>query len=107
QANSQRVYPEGKLASQVLGFVDANGEGKYGVESALDSDLRGVDGWLKSVTDVNDVPLTIGNRNIDQPAVDGKNIVLSIDRNIQQKARQALADGLKRTGATNASMLVI
>lgn len=107
QANSQRVYPEKNLASQVLGFVDGDGEGQYGIESASNDELKGVDGLLRSVTDVNDVPLTIGDRNINQPAVDGKNIVLSIDRNIQQKARQALVDGLKRTGATNASLVVL
>lgn len=107
QANSQRVYPEGSLAGQVLGFVDADGNGQYGIEAKLDERLKGEDGLLKSVTDVNDVPLTIGDRNISEPAIDGTNTVLSIDRNIQEKAQQALKDGLKRTGATNASMVII
>lgn len=107
QANSQRVYPEGSLASQVLGFVDADGNGQYGIEGKLNEQLKGKDGLLKSVTDVNDVPLTIGDRNISEPAINGVNQVLTIDRNIQAKAQQALKDGLKRTGATNASMIVI
>lgn len=107
QANSQRVYPEGSLASQVLGFVDADSEGRYGIEGKLNERLKGEDGLLKSVTDVNDVPLTIGDRNIRQPAVDGDNIVLTIDRNVQAKAEEALAAGVKRTGADNASMIVI
>jgi cell division protein FtsI/penicillin-binding protein 2 len=107
QENSQRVYPEGGLAAQVLGFVDFQGIGKYGVEGSLNSRLTGTDGMLQSVTDVSDVPLTIGNNNIKKPAVNGDNIVLSIDRNIQSYTQQALAAGLARTGATKGSALIL
>ena len=107
QEESQRVYPEGSLAAQTLGFIDYSGIGRYGVEGKLNKRLTGVDGLLQSVTDVSDVPLTIGNNNIDQPAVDGDNIVLSIDRNVQSHTEQALADGLKRTGATRGSAIVM
>ncbi|MBC7868805.1 penicillin-binding protein 2 [Candidatus Saccharibacteria bacterium] len=107
QQESQRVYPEGSLAAQTLGFVDFSGNGRYGVEGKLNDRLLGRDGLLQSVTDVSDVPLTIGNRNINKPAVDGENIVLSIDRNVQSYVDQALAAGLKRTGATNGSVMVM
>ncbi len=106
-AVSQRVYPEGQLASQVLGFVDANGDGKYGFEQANDSALKGKDGVLKTVTDVRDVPLTVTDKNIKQPAKNGSNMVLTIDRNIQSEVEQALADGVKKSGATNASAIVM
>lgn len=107
QAVSQRVYPEGQLASQVLGFVNAEGTGNYGVEGYLNDDLNGVDGRLETVTDVSDVPLTIGDRNVRQPAQNGKNVVLSIDRNIQAKVEQALVDATKRTGATEVSAVAM
>ncbi len=108
QAHSQRVYPEGGLAGQVLGFVNDAGVGNYGIEGGMDKQLRGVDGQLKSVTDVANVPLTIGNQNIDTPAKNGENVVLSIDRNIQAKVEEALAAGLKRSnGGTNASVIVM
>lgn len=107
QAVSQRVYPEGSLAAQVLGFVNTEGQGNYGIEGYMNDELKGVDGRLESVTDVSDVPLTIGDRNIKEPAKDGKNVVLSIDRNIQSKAQQVIAAGLKRTGATEGSLLVM
>jgi cell division protein FtsI/penicillin-binding protein 2 len=107
QAVTQRVYPEGQLGAQILGFVNAEGKGNYGVESALDEQLRGVDGLLETVTDVSDVPLTIGNNNVEIPKQDGKNVVLSVDRNVQSKAEQALAAGLERTGATNGSVLIM
>jgi cell division protein FtsI (penicillin-binding protein 3) len=107
QAVSQRVYPEGTLAAQTLGFVNSDGVGQYGVEQGLNDELNGTNGLLQGVTDVSDVPLTLGNDNIDTPAKDGTNIVLTIDRNVQSKAEQALSDGLKRTGATNGSVLVM
>lgn len=103
----QRVYPEGMLAGQVLGFVNASGVGNYGVEAALEKRLRGVDGQLQTVTDVRDVPLTIGNQNIRIPAKDGENIVLSIDSNIQSHAEEALKAGLDKAGATKGSVLVM
>lgn len=107
QAVSQRVYPEGQLAAQVMGFVNAEGVGNYGLEGYMNEDLSGVDGRLETVTDVSDVPLTIGDRNIREPAQDGKNIVMTIDRNIQSKVEQALAEGLTRSRATDASVVVM
>lgn len=107
QAMSQRMYPEGALAGQLLGFVDTEGVGQYGLESALNDELKGIDGRLETVTDVSDVPLTIGDRNIREPAQDGKDVVLSIDRNIQSYAEHALAAGLQRTGATEGSVVVM
>ncbi len=106
-AVTQRVYPEGQLASQVVGFVDAEGEGKYGFEQANDTRLKGKNGVLKTVTDVRDVPLTIGDKNVKQPAQDGDNIALTIDRNVQSAVEQALADGAKRSGAKHLSAVVM
>lgn len=106
-AVSQRVYPEGSLAAQVIGFVDAEGNGKYGFEQANDTTLKGIDGVLKTVTDVRSVPLTVGNKNIKVPAKNGANYVLTIDRNVQTKVEQALSDGMKNVGATQGSALVM
>lgn len=107
QAVSQRVYPEGSLAAQTLGFVNAEGDGKYGLEGYMNDELSGVDGRLETVTDVSDVPLTVGDRNIREPAKDGKNIVMTIDRSVQSKVEQALAEGIKRSRTTNASAVVM
>lgn len=107
QKNSRRTYPEGSLAAQTLGFVNHENRGQYGVEEALDERLRGKDGILKSVTDVANVPLSIGKDNIRKDPVDGASIVLTVDRNIQSKAEEALANGLQRTGATHGSVVVI
>lgn len=106
-AATQRVYSEGALASQVLGFVNSEGQGKYGFEQANDEVLSGKNGELKTVTDVRDVPLTVTDKNIKRPAVNGKNMVLTIDRNIQSKVEEALAAGVSRSGATRASAIVM
>lgn len=107
QAVSRRVYPEKTLGAQILGFVNTEDKGQYGIEGKFDSELKGKDGLLQSVTDVSNVPLTIGNRNIDIRAQNGKNIVLTIDRNIQAYTERALASGLKKLGASNGSAIVM
>lgn len=107
QKVSKRVYPEGSLAAHTLGFVDNDGQGQYGVESKLNDELMGKDGLLKSVTDVANVPLSIGKDNIRRDAVDGKNIALTIDRNIQSKAEEALANGIRQAQATHGNVMIM
>lgn len=107
QATTQRVYPEAQLAAQTLGFVNAEGKGQYGVEEYLNERLLGKDGLLQAVTDVSNVPLTVGKNSINTPPKDGDDVVLTIDRNIQSYTEKALADGLQRTRATNGSAIVM
>ena len=107
QGSTKRVYPEGDLAAQVLGFVNADGKGQYGIEGSLNKELTGVNGILKTVKDVNNIPLTIGKNNVRVPAQDGKNVVLSIDRNIQKKTEDAIRATIEKFYVTNASAVVM
>ncbi len=107
QEQDRRVYPEGPLAAQVLGYVNNDGHGLYGIEQALDIDLSGKPGLLKAVTDVRGIPLSVGDNNIQEPAQDGKNIVLTVDRNIQSYVEQALKDGLDKVHAKHGSIIVM
>lgn len=107
QKGMRRVYPEVSMASQLLGYVNDEGKGQYGIEEALDTRLEGTPGILHTVTDVRQIPLTIGAKDAHQDAVDGDNLVLSIDRNIQLRAEQILKDGLKKAQATKGSVLVM
>lgn len=107
QSTTKRVYPEGDLAAQVLGFVNADGKGQYGVEGGLDKELTGVNGILKTVKDVNNIPLTIGKNNVKVPAQDGKNIVLSIDRNIQKETEDVIKSVTERFHISHASTIVM
>jgi len=86
-----RFYPEKNLASQVIGFVqkDNIGEGKYGVEGHFNNILKGENGFKKQETDITGNWLAFGeSNNID--AVDGADIVLTIDHNIQYKLESTL-----------------
>jgi cell division protein FtsI/penicillin-binding protein 2 len=107
QAVSQRVYPEGRLASQLLGFVNTEGKGNYGIEGYLNQSLTGTNGRLQTVTDVRNVPLTIGDQNIREPAVDGENVVLTIDRNVQSKVEEVTEKYAQQFNAGNISVLVM
>jgi len=107
QENAKRVYPEGMMAARLLGFVNADGEGQYGVEGSLNTELAGVDGRLKTIADVNNVALSIGDANIRVPAQDGKNVVLTVDRNIQAKMEEILQRKLDEFGKDHGSVLVM
>ena len=104
---NHRVYPEGELASGLLGFVNNDGEGQYGVEESLNKTLAGEDGLIKATADVNKVALSIGNDNIKIPAKDGENIVLSVDRSLEQGVEELAKKELESTAATNASVLIM
>lgn len=107
QKGNSRVYMEGELASGLLGFVNADGLGQYGVEGSLNHLLKGKDGSLKTVSDVNNVALSIGNDNVKIPAEDGANVVLSIDRGLEQGVEKIAADAISNTAADRASVLVM
>lgn len=103
-----RTYPLGQLAAHVLGYVgEINDEelsenpgeyelgdtvGKAGVEKVYEDDLRGVDGEQRIEVDAQGVPIRVLER---RPAVQGHDIVLSIDVNAQRAAEDALRQGLE------------
>ncbi|MEO5499794.1 MAG: penicillin-binding protein 2, partial [Candidatus Saccharimonadales bacterium] len=107
QKGSRRVYPEGQLGSQMLGYVNGDGLGQYGLEGKLNTQLSGKPGLLQTITDVREIPLTIGQNETSQPAVNGDDVVLTIDRNIQQQTENILKDGLAKAKATKGSAVVM
>lgn len=102
-----RTYPQGGLASQVLGFVNDDGVGVYGLEQALNKQLTGTPGQLKAITDIRGVPLAASKDNIDIDPIAGSNIILTIDIAMQQQLEAILAAGVQRSKATGASALII
>lgn len=107
QKGAIRHYPEGELAAHVLGFVNTEGKGQYGIEGSLDERLRGRDGLLKTVTDVRNVPLTLNKDNVHIAAKPGEHIALSIDRNVQSQVEEVLQRRLRQYGATEGSVVVM
>ena len=104
---NQRVYPEGELASGLLGFVNADGVGQYGVEGSLNQVLAGKDGLIKTTADINKVALSIGNDNVKIPAQDGQDVILSIDRGFERGVEEHAAAAIANSPATNAAVLVM
>lgn len=107
QQTNRRVYPEGSLAAQTLGYVNSDGTGQYGIEGALNDRLKGRPGMLQTVTDVSNIPLTIGEDDINKPAVDGDDVVMTLDRTMQLHAESILKQGLDSAKATKGSIIVM
>lgn len=107
EAHSYRVYPEGDLASQVLGFVNDSGQGTYGIEQVLNNQLAGKPGLVKAVTDVNGVPLPASGKNVETQPQAGKNVVLTLDMTVQRQVEDALQSGLKSANSTAGSAIVM
>ncbi len=104
---SYRTYPQGSLLAQVLGFVDDDGNGKYGIEQSLDSSFRGIPGELKAITDAQGVPLVANKDNIVIAPKAGQDIVLTIDIAMQQHLEEILKAGLDKAKSTSGSALII
>lgn len=102
-----RTYPQGQFASQVLGFINDDLVGQYGVEGALNKQLSGKQGQLKAVTDINGIPLAVNNENIQQKPENGQDIKLTLDIGMQKIAEDALADAIKRTNAEKATAVLL
>jgi cell division protein FtsI (penicillin-binding protein 3) len=102
----RRDYPSGKLASQLIGYVDSNNSGKAGsgIEQEYNSLLGGHPGEKLEVRGPGGVPLsTVTLRRAQQ----GRDVQLTIDRSIQQKVQSVLDATVSRTGAYNATALVL
>jgi len=107
QRSNQRFYPEDSMLAQVLGFVNQEGEGQYGIEGEFNEVLKGKPGLLKGMTDVSGTFLPTSQYYTRIPSEDGESVVLTFDRNIQYAAENILSDGLKNVGATTGSIIVM
>lgn len=101
----KRVYPNGALASQVLGIVNVDNVGVSGLEKQYDEILTGVNGSLARERAL-DGSFIAGGAYKKVPAQDGMDIVLGLDANIQRVAEDALAEVVERVGAKNGSVMV-
>jgi stage V sporulation protein D (sporulation-specific penicillin-binding protein) len=85
----KRVYPNGDLASQLLGYVDSNGMGNYGIEQYYNKALSGTPGSVKGITDAAGNLLYSSSNIIKQPK-NGNNITLTINVPIQEQIEKIL-----------------
>lgn len=107
QAENYRTYPQGSLAAQLLGFVNNDGKGTYGIEQALNPQLSGTPGLLKAITDAAGVPLAASRSNIQINPQPGSNVVLTIDLGLQKRLEGLLKVGLERAKSKSGSVVIM
>jgi cell division protein FtsI (penicillin-binding protein 3) len=102
QKEFKRFYPGNDLAAQILGYVGADDDGLGGLEEKFDAGLHGSSGEMYTAMDARRQVLGSTERE-PQP---GRNLVLTIDENIQFMAEQALDHAMAKTQALNGTVVV-
>jgi cell division protein FtsI/penicillin-binding protein 2 len=100
-----RQYPDDTLAATLLGFTDHENQGHYGVEEFYNAKLAGEAGWIIAEHDANGRPLVLQQPQM-QPAVDGSDLVLTIDGAIQYLAEKELQSSIKEFKAESGYIVV-
>jgi cell division protein FtsI (penicillin-binding protein 3) len=102
EQESKRFYPKGDLAAQVLGYVGMDDRGLGGIEYSMDAQLRGQPGRILLVDDARHQSLL----STEWRGKPGRNVVLTIDENIQYFAEQALDAAVKKFHAAGGTAIV-
>jgi len=109
-SGTRRTYPEGTMLSQVLGFVgkDEQGfdKGYFGLEGFYEGDLSGRAGYAITETDVSGKPIPYGESYRKEPA-DGRDLVLTINRELQYLLEKKLQEGVEKYGAKNGTAVLM
>jgi cell division protein FtsI (penicillin-binding protein 3) len=111
EVQSLRNYPDlgadgvSGLAASVLGFTDYDNQGHYGVEEYYNSQLAGEAGWIDAERDAYGNPLALEQPET-QPAVDGSDLVLTIDSGVQYLVERGLLDAIKEYKADSGYAIV-
>jgi cell division protein FtsI (penicillin-binding protein 3) len=102
QKEFKRFYPGDERAAQILGYVGADDDGLGGLEEKFDSGLHGAPGEMYTAMDAR--RQVLGSTELEpQP---GRNLVLTIDENMQFMAEQALDHAMAKTQALNGTVVV-
>src|ERR1700721_3139198 len=107
QSQDYRIYPEGSLASQELGFVNDSGVGEYGIEQDLNNQLSGTPGQVKAITDAQGIPLAATKGNVEKAPVNGDNIVLTLNVGMQEQVEEILQSEYQKTKSQGLSAIVM
>ena len=102
----KRYYPYGELASRVLGFTGGDNQGIIGLEVKYEEILKGIDGKILTITDARGIELNgIGESRVEPVA--GYDLVLSLDRNIQEYAQQEALRVMEQKEADAVSIILL
>lgn len=106
QPEPRRAYPQGDLASHLLGFVSTEPRGYYGVEGYYDGALAGVPGERSGEQDPFGRDIVLGVQQYDPPRP-GADVVLTLDRALQAMVEEQLEKAIQDNGAESGSILVM
>ena len=101
-----RYYPDGSTASHVMGFMNTLGEAQYGIERTFHAQLRGQEGLISTLSDPSGGQILSASQTIKDPK-DGDAIVLTIDRFVQRRVEEILADAIKEYDADSGQVIVL
>ncbi|MFI5274608.1 MAG: peptidoglycan D,D-transpeptidase FtsI family protein, partial [Ktedonobacterales bacterium] len=102
-----RIYPDGSLAAQTLGFVRlSDGAGQYGVEQMENGVLGGKPGLLYTRVSQDGQPLALPPLRQTDPTP-GADVTLTLDANVQRWAEQGLASAVQATNADGGQVIVL
>lgn len=107
--DSRRVYPNDSLGAGIIGFANFDGQketGVYGLERYYNAELEGATGFFEGERGAGGYLITLGKR-ILHPPVNGSDIVLTIDRNVQFQLEETLGTLLKKWKGESASGIVL
>lgn len=104
--SSSRFYPEGSSSAHLLGFVNSDGRGNFGLEGYYDGELKGISGLVRHEKDALGLPILIGNF-LTNDARNGKNLTLYVDRSVQFIVEESLKAGIQKYGAKAGSVVVM
>jgi cell division protein FtsI (penicillin-binding protein 3) len=100
-----REYPSGSLIASLIGFVNHDGVGATGLESSMNSTIKGVDGKYSYANGYKaEIP---GSQSEIVPAQAGTSVRLTVDRDIQWVASKAIADAVKSSRALSGTVIVM
>lgn len=102
----KRYYPNGELASKVLGFTGGDNQGIIGLEVKYEEYLKGEEGTILTVTDARGVEIAKAGEERMEPRP-GKDLYISIDMNIQSYATQLAKQVMETKQAERVSILVM
>lgn len=104
--NTSRIYEYGDLLTQILGFVSSDGQGQSGIEKEYNKYLQGVNGVSLVESDLRGTTLS-DSLCYYLPSIDGMNIQLTIDIQIQQEVERIIEQARVQNGAKSASAIVM
>ena len=102
----KRYYPYDTLASKVLGFTGGDNQGIIGLEVKYDKYLQGKNGKILTLTDARGIEIENAGERRQDP-IDGNDLHISLDYNIQKYAEQAAKKAMEEHGAQSVSVLMM